>query len=284
MASSDPEARFRLGNVLVATDFSPASKAPLLYAISIARRHRAKLLVVHVSSSHSEGALMDAWRTGQTEVMEQLIAGRLSGVEHELLVKPGDVWTVLSGLIAERHIDLVVVGTRGRTGVWKLIMGSVAETIFRQASCPVLTVGPSLSGQDPEAGLHRILVPTGFAPQSLHAVSYALGLARELRSTLALLNVVTRPDIHEQEGTRNERMTRLRELIPAGEKIPTEFFVEFGSVTEKILETAARWNANLIALGLHRIEGVKKTETTWAKAYEIVCQAGCPVLTVRAPE
>jgi nucleotide-binding universal stress UspA family protein len=287
MTTPDKSLQPKLDKILAATDFSPASKMALLYAISIARRHATKLFVVHVSSSQSEGNLMDAWRAGQTEMMDHLIAGRLKGVQHELLVKSGDVWPVLSHLIEEYGIDLVVVGTRGRTGVWKLLLGSVAERIFRQASCPVLTVGPNVSGQDPEVGPQRILVPTGFAPQSLYAVKYALWLAQELQSSLALLHVVTdRPGTQDQERIWSERTARLRALIPSGEHLPSppESVVEFGEVSEKILETATRWNPNLIVLGLHHIEEASRTETTWAKAYEIVCSANCPVLTVRAPE
>jgi hypothetical protein len=62
------------------------------------------------------------------------------------------------------------------------------------------------------------------------------------------------------------------------------FFVEFGLVPEKILQTAAIWKANLIVLGLRHVEEGSRGETTWAKAYEIVCKASCPVLTVRGPE
>lgn len=230
---------------------------------------------------------MDAWRAGQTEIMDHFIGGRLTGVQHELLVKSGDVWPVLSGVIEEHGIDLVVVGTRGRTGVWKLLLGSVAETIFRQAPCPVLTVGPSLSGQDSEAGPQRILAPTGFAPQSLYAVRYALWLAQELQSSLALLNVVTGPpSTQDRERIRSERLARLRALVPQDEHLPSppEFVVEFGEVTEKILEAAARWKTNLIVLGLHQVKETSSAEAAWAKAYEIVCSASCPVLTVRAPE
>jgi nucleotide-binding universal stress UspA family protein len=287
MAALDGSTHLKLDNILVATDLSSASEMALLHAISIAHRHDAKLLVVHVSSSQSEGALMDAWRAVQTKIQGHFIAGRLTDVRHELLVKSGDVWTVLSGLIAERGIDLVVVGTRGRTGVWKLLLGSVAERIFRQSPCPVLTVGPSVSQQDPASGPQRILVPTGFAPQSLYAVGYALWLAQELQSSVALLHVVTDgASTQDQERIRAERMARLHALVSSDRHLPSPpvFFVEFGSAPEKILETAARWNPNLIVLGLHHIAEASRTETTWAKAYEVVRNATCPVLTVRAPE
>ena len=218
---------------------------------------------------------------------DHLIAGRLTGVQHELLVKSGDVWSTLSHLIEEYGIDLIVVGTRGRTGIWKLLLGSVAERIFRQSPCPVLTVGPSISGQGPQAGLQRILAPTGFAPQSLYAVRYARWLAQELQLSLALLHVVTDlPGTQDKEQTRSERLAQLRVSVPQDKHPPSpaEFVVEFGEVAEKILEAAARWTASLIVLGLHQIKETSRTEATWAKAYEIVCSAGCPVLTVRAPE
>jgi len=276
----------KLDNILVATDFSPASKVATRFAIEIARRHSAKLLMAHVAASQSEKPLMDAWRTGQSEIMDHFIAGRLTGIEHELLVKPGEVWDVLSGLISERSIDLVVAGTRGRTGVWKLIMGSVAEKIFRQAPCPVLIVGPS-SGEDPITGPQRVLVPTGFAHQSLYAVRYATWLAEQLSSSLAVLNVVTDagqlPAV-EKERIRKERLKRLRALVPEDAKLPTEpeFFVEFGPATDQILATSTMWNPNLMVLGLRPVEKALG-EATQAKAYEIVCKAPCPVLTVREP-
>ena len=277
----------KLDNLLVATDFSPASQLATRFAIEMARRHNAKLLMTHVAASQSERPLMEAWRTGQSEIMGHFIAGRLTGIEHELLVKPGEVWGVLSELIAERSIDLVVVGTRGRTGVWKLIMGSVAERIFRQAPCPVLIVGPS-SSQDPEAGTQRILVPTGFAHQSLYAVRYAVWLAEQLQSSLAVLHVVTdaeRLAPEEKERIGNERLKRLRALIPEDAKLPSapQFLVQFGAATSQILETSATWNPNLMVLGLRPVKETARPETTQAKAYEIVCKAPCPVLTVREP-
>jgi nucleotide-binding universal stress UspA family protein len=289
MSAYSPSFQLKLNNVLVATDFSSFSKMAVLYATSIARRHGSRLFVTHVVTSQSERALMDGWRAGQAEITEHLLANRLDGIQHELLVRSGDIWAVLSQLIAERGIDLVVVGTRGRTGVRKFILGSVAENIFRQAPCPVLTVGPSISGQDPEMGPERILTATGFASHSLLAVRYAVKLAQDLNSSLALLNVVTDPsqDSDEaRESTRDERLTRLRTLIPSDVHLRSEpvLVVEFGSAPEKILQTAVTWKANLIVLGLRRVEEASRGEAIWAKAYEIVGQASCPVLTVRGAE
>jgi nucleotide-binding universal stress UspA family protein len=280
--------QLKLDNVLVATDFSPVSKSAVLYATSIARRHRSKLFLVNVVTSRSESALMDGWRAGQAEIIEQLLANHLDGIQHELIVRSGDIWDVLSHLIAEKEIDMLVVGTRGRTGVPKLILGSVAENIFRHALCPVLTVGPNISDQDPEIGPERILAATGFAAHSLFSVRYAIELAQDLRSSLALLHVVS--DRGEVSGdakgnAREEYVARLQTLIPPHVHLASEplFLVEFGSAPEKIVGIAADWKANLIVLGLRHVEEASRRETTWAKAYEIVRQANCPVLTVRAP-
>jgi nucleotide-binding universal stress UspA family protein len=281
--------QLKIQNVLVATDFSAASKTAVVYATAIARRHGSKLLLAHVVTSGSESALMEGWRAGQTEITEHLLADRLDNIQYELIVRSGGIWPVLAKLIAERGIDLVVIGTRGRTGVRKLMLGSVAENIFRQASCPVLTVGPSIASQDPEVAPERILTATGFAPHSVLAVRYAMGLAQDLHSFLALLNVITGGSELSDDGrnrARDERLARLRTLVPTDTHLPSKplFLIEFGSVPEKILETAAGWKANLIVLGLHHVQRASRGEATWAKAYEIVCKASCPVLTVRAGE
>lgn len=283
---SSTDVRLKLDNVLVATDFSSASKLAMSYALSIARRHGSKLLITHVVNSQSERTIMDGWRAGQAEITEHFVRNRLDGVDHELLVRSGEVWPVLEEMISERGVDLVVIGTRGRTGVRKFVLGSVAESIFRRCSCPVLTVGPNISGQDPQLGLERILAPTGFAPQSLQAVQYAVLLAQDLHSSLALLHVVTDLAGSATTEDRKEREACLRGLIPHDVSLisPPHFFVEFGSVSEKILSTASFWNANLIVLGLRHVDERSRGESTWANAYEIVRRAICPVMTIRLPE
>jgi nucleotide-binding universal stress UspA family protein len=278
-----------VNNVLVATDFSTASKEAVLYATAIARRHNSKLFIVHVVTSRSGSALMDGWRSGQAEIIEQLLANRLDGIEHELVVKSGQVEEVLSGLIAEKEIDLVVVGTRGRTGVMKLLLGSVAENIFRWAPCPVLTVGPNISGQNPEVGPERILATTGFAAHSVLGVRYAISLAQNLHASVALLHVVTEAGELSEDAKSamvTDRVGKLRTLIPANVNLKSEplLLVEFGSAPEKILQAAAAWNANLIVLGLRSVQEASSGKATWTRAHEVVSKANCPVLTVRGPE
>jgi nucleotide-binding universal stress UspA family protein len=73
------------------------------------------------------------------------LENELQGLPHEFHFPVGDVWQNLANIIEGRDIDLLILGTHGRTGIGKVLMGSVAETVFRQATCPVLTVGPAVS-------------------------------------------------------------------------------------------------------------------------------------------
>lgn len=227
---------------------------------------------------------MDAWRTLQAEMMDHFLADRLTGVQQELLVKSGDVRTELAYLVGARGVDLVVLGTRGRTGVWSFLLGSsVAESIRQRVPCPVLTVGPNVAGGGSDNWPQRILVPTGFAPQSLYAITYASWLAKQMSSSMALLHVVTDPTgARDEERLRRERLERLRATVSAGQRgrLDPEFLIEFGSVSEKVLETAVRWRADLVVLGVHGVEReAPDSEATMAKASEIVRRAFCPVLT-----
>ena len=276
-------AAVKLGSVLVATDFSPASQKAVLCATALARRHNVPIFLFHVVSSQSERAVMDGWRQGQAEVMSHLLADRLDGIQYELIVRSGGVCDALAQVMVEKNVGLVVLGTRGRTGMRKLILGSVAEKIFRQARCPVITVGPNVSDRAAQADPQRILAATGFAPHSLQAIEYATNFAEYLHCSLALVNVITDPAKAQgeaREKAQTERVKRLEELLCPELASKPELFVEFGTAAEGILHAAARWKANLIVLGLHDVEEFKRRETTWAKAYEIVCDAACPVMTV----
>ena len=145
MQAVQAKTRITLKNILFATDFSAASDAAAPIAIQIARRYGAKIYGVHVNAADRYAAAApEAW-AAIAEAAEKAAkedAGRLSeqlqGVEHEVAISEGAIWEVMSKLIEQKEIDLVVLGTRGRTGFGKTLLGSVAEQILRQSPCPVL--------------------------------------------------------------------------------------------------------------------------------------------------
>ncbi len=215
-----------------------------------------------------------------------LISGRLRGVPHEVLLEEGGIWPTLSRIITEKNIDFVVLGTHGRTGAGRILLGSVAKEIFRLARCPVLTVGPRDSDQPPVGeGFRHILYATDFSPASETALPYALSLAQEHQARLTLLHVAQDIDGVSAKSISNSReffIHRLGKLVPPGTELwcEPESAVGFGPPVEGILQIATARKSELIVLGI-RGDGAVLRHLLSTKAYKIVCQAPCPVLTVR---
>jgi nucleotide-binding universal stress UspA family protein len=133
---------FRVRTILFPTDFSSYSNQAYLHAVALAEKYRATLFVVYVTSP-GQDADHDYWR-GQLEQIRP--ANPRIPVEHVLL--EGDPATEIVRYARDTGIRLIVMGTHGRTGLGRLLMGSVAEMVMRKAPCPVLTV--KLPGGMPE--------------------------------------------------------------------------------------------------------------------------------------
>ena len=311
MSSAGTAVNLPLKSILIATDFSQASEKPLCHALAIARCYGAKFYLAHVVSSlgftlAGPGALAaveDAVCRDAAHLEDDLVrSGALSGLQHQVVIRQGEVWPELEAIIRQEKVDLVVVGTHGRHGMGKLLLGSVAEEIFRQADCPVLTVGP-YAYEQPRIGTPRadrsLLLATDFGDASIHALRYAISFANQFEAKLVLLNVI--PSIpmpadplratpsyvaQRQETARKARLRWLEELTRnATLEVRPEFRAEFesaSSVSEKILEAAGRPGVDLIIMGLHRSTHIETAcHMPRTTAYEVVCRAGCPVLTVR---
>ncbi|MGA2991756.1 MAG: universal stress protein, partial [Candidatus Korobacteraceae bacterium] len=199
-----------------------------------------------------------------------------------LIVKDGDISDEISQLISSEAIDLVIVGTRGRTGIKKLLLGSVAEKIFRNSPCPVVTVGPNVRvPRGPGAELTHVLVPTDFSPSSRSALEYAQFVARQHHARLTLLNVLDGP-ISDVQQLLGRSRAGLRDFA-AGEALLTSgpaLVTRAGPVVETVLNFAHKERVDFIVLGVRSAAGLKD-HAIWPNAYGIVCGAPCPVLTVR---
>jgi len=189
MSSSPVDTEIGIHRVLAAIDFSPSSIKALNHAIEVARISGARFYLVHVVSSigyvmvgaDAVVAAMDSAAQELKELEQRLSrTGALTGVPHEMLVCHGDVWQQLSQIVKEQGIDMIVLGTQGKTGLRKLALGSVAESVFQHALCPVLTIGPCAPADPPLHGeLGHILYPTDLSPESAKAAAYGVSLARE---------------------------------------------------------------------------------------------------------
>ncbi len=296
-------------NVLFATDFSATSEAALPYATAICRHFGSMLHTAHVLSDASilmmtggvdYVSLSTIYEDAHTEAKEKLdqISGRLEGIPHRNHVRHGQVWENLAGIVQDEEIDLIVLGTHGRTGLGKLLLGSVAEDILRHAPCPVLTVGPKVSGRAKlpefqtrgrelaplELELRQILFATNFAQNSALIAQEAVSLAEEFRARLTLLHVI---EDYTQLGSRpgpiEDGIRRLHDLIPKNAALQylPETLLEFGSASDCILTAASEREADMIVLGARASADVGTTHLPWSTAHHVIAQAHCPVLTIR---
>jgi len=310
-ANAQPNSRAALSikNVLFATDFSATSEAALPYATAICRRFGSTLHAAHVLSDASllmmtggvdYVSMSTIYEDAHTEAREKLdqISARIEGIPHRNYVRHGQVWKNLAAIIEENNIDLIVVGTHGRTGLGKLLLGSVAEDILRHATCPVLTVGPKVSGRNKlpallekgrdlapvELDLRQIVFATNFAHNAALVAQQAVSLAEEFHARLTLLHVI---EDYTQLGSRpgpiEDGIRRLRELIPinASLQYSPETLLEFGPVEERILKVAAERESDLIVIGARTAAEVGTTHLPWSTTHHVIASAHCPVLTIR---
>jgi nucleotide-binding universal stress UspA family protein len=226
------------------------------------------------------------WDKGQQQEADRL-EYQLKGLPHEFLVERGDVRTALMGLVASRQSDLLVIGTHGRTGLGRVLVGSVAEQIFREAPCPVLTVGPRLQS-DPKwsVQIKEILLATDLDTISDAATRYAVSLAQENQARLTILNVAAKPkvgELIEAEHYATSTLRRMQQLLAPDVDLWCQpyYMVEAGDPAEKILEVAGNYHADMIVLGIRPHSVAVATHLSRPTAHKVVAGATCPVLTVR---
>lgn len=301
MIAATPQAALTIRNVLFATDFSPCSQRAMLHAVAVAHHYGATLHLAHVlqpalfslippegyaGTVEAEHLAMDLARSDAEKMVEEVLRKTECQLAHRTWVKLGVVGETLRAIIQREHIDLAVVGTHGRTGLRKIVMGSVAEEVFRHAPCPVVTVGPNSWRSDPKAvHLQRILFPTDFSPDSLRALPIALAIAEKFGAAVTVLHVVERLDASAAQD--KPRLVaaleeRMREMVASTGPMPPEITLEvgFGDVADTVLDVSDRLHVDLIAAGLKAPDSYAD-RVPWIHAYQVVCEAACPVLSLR---
>lgn len=296
MKALDTRTRIQLRNVLFLTDFSPAANAAIPYATEVAKRFGAKLFALHMRTPVINPMTEPAtWSTlekaAEAEMQSQrkILQKSFLGLEPQILIEEGNLYATLLDVVEKNKIDLIVLGTHGRSGAAKFSLGSVAEEIFRHAPYPVLTVGPFTSGTRlGESQIKEIVYATDFSPESAAAAAHAISLAQEFQAHLTLMHVIANEapgDLLLPGELVRATEQHLRNLVPPEAELWCEprFVVEQGSPAGKILEVAKHHSADLIVLGIHKPSGFPGagTHLPIATAHKVVSHAPCPVLTVR---
>jgi nucleotide-binding universal stress UspA family protein len=298
MTTAQATKRITLKNILFLTDFSEPSGSALPFAAAIGRAYGSVVHALHIlqpsattymTPEVAATLLDDEEDRARTEM--QRVEADLTGLPRETIIEHGGaLWPVLSNVLKEHEIDLIVLGTHGRTGLQKVLLGSSAEEIFRRARVPVLTIGPTVSNGAHRGGRFRcVLFATDFNAVSTAAGAYAVSLAQENQARLILLHILSRPGQTKTGGSGElsiaEAMHQLHEIVPPDAELwcRPEPMVQHGDPAEQILVTAKRCGADLIVLGVRGLGALTGVATHLNRgiAYEVVAHALCPVLTVR---
>ncbi|HYL62925.1 MAG TPA: universal stress protein [Candidatus Methylomirabilis sp.] len=284
--------RTRFQNVLYATDFSAAAAQAIPYIKQIAQYYQSNVRALHVRPPAGVSPLppnLRRWKTLDKKHTRDVLQA-LAGIPTHVTIEEGEIYFCVDAAIRDHDIDLLVIGTHGRTGLGKLLLGSVAEEILRTVTCPVLTVGPqSETPRGARQGFREIVYATDFSLESKSAAAYAVSLAQEFEARLTLLHVVPESKAALQASwsdLADASTQELRKLVPpeAEAWCNPEFVVERGDPGERILHVAAMREADLIVLGVQPEKGVPGAATHLPVAilHKVVAHAHCPVLTIRS--
>ena len=297
--------------ILCPIDFSDYSRRALDHAVAIARWYGSTITVLHVFApvpvtTFGPGvfetfALPGADRGQLLADTNRFIESEIApGMAIEAAIREGNPASEILDQAASMKADLLVIGSHGRSGFERLLLGSVTEKVLRKASCPVLTVPRRLSDAVPAGPVlyKRILCPVDFSDSSLRALDYAMLLAREADAQLAVLHVISHefenvmadvvaPDEHTTVADFRRRREedirrRLKDAVPddVATYCTVESMLTRGKSSREILRIAAEQQTDLIVMGVQG-RGAADLTLFGSTTQHVVREATCPVLTLR---
>jgi nucleotide-binding universal stress UspA family protein len=289
--------------IVCAADFSERSKAAFRVACSLAKEDETRLFVLHVMEQRpvveqeiafgEHGALIPLPATAETH--HEALKQRLREVY--VSDRPVEVdYGVCEGVAAnevlckanELKADLIVLGTHGRTGLHRLLTGSVAESVLRHAECPVLALKMPSAG-DASDNLDVILHPTDFSERADPAMWVARDLARDRGARLVVLGVAPlgypMADfgvVPVDAGPFIVSLEKLRQQLDGPDlKYPVEVRLKQGDPAGEIARVAKEIHSTMIVMGSHGRSGLGRL-LVGSVAEACLREAGCPVLVVKA--
>lgn len=285
--------------ILVPCDGSPESERAADHALELAERFDAGVLALFVAESGSarlrspSGTHEQRVRRG-TEAIEALRRrAERRGVAVETTVAEGDPAAVIIDVAGSDGVDLIVMGTHGRRGVKRFVLGSVAEEVVRQAPCSVMTVRSDEDAVPPPPVIDRMLVPVDLSEYTVPLFRAALDVASTYSAHIDLLHVVEPlplpaplvgavtihdlvPDPTDQS---KEQLTHLAEAI-THEDVSVASHVEEGHAAAVIVEQAKALDSDLIMIASHGLSGLEGF-LLGSVTGRVVRRAACPVLVAR---
>jgi nucleotide-binding universal stress UspA family protein len=299
-------------NVLCPVDFSDCSKLALGYAFAMAKRYSARLMVQYVLAPLNifyynymlpggpDQEFDQEMQRHAGEMLkgftEEVLAGKCSCEE---LLSFGKPVTEILKAAKREQANLLIMGTHGRSGLERFLLGSVTEKILRKAPCPVLVVRCGVK-QHPGAdasefgGYRGILVPVDLTEHSARTLSHAVELATDFQATLFIVHILEQPSspgidpsytgmlLDYWTEIQSEARRMLDELVRScvEGKVAEEHWVAIGRPAEEILLASREKNADLIVMGA-KPSWLTNLGSMGTTAHRIICHAESPVLLLR---
>jgi len=298
--------RVQLERILCTTDFSEASNRSVVFGQLLAQEFGATLYVCHIIDLSSVAIYgefqvdpvgqQERIRVDAEDQLQQLL-GSLP-VQWESIIDVGQPSEEIGRIVEEKQIDLVISATRGRSGLKRLILGSVTERLMRSLTCPLLVVRSKDPAPpdpaDPSIQLGKILIGCDFSGDSRLAVEYGLSLAQEFEAELHLVHVIAPPTYPEflktgtsaahgiQDHVLSELLTqKLQDLVPGEARNWCRLHTALleGPPYQELIEYADRQSMDMIVMGM-RGHGLVRTLLLGSTTDRVVRHTPCPVLVV----
>jgi nucleotide-binding universal stress UspA family protein len=290
----------QLKSILCPIDFSDFSVAAYQYSLSLAEYYKARLVALHVVelwkypfadyAAHEAdyakfcNAMDEGGAVQLRRFVEQYPAG---AIQPELVIHRGSASNCILAVAQEENLDVIVMGTHGRRGFDRLVLGSATDRVIRKAACPVLVVSDSshkalCTGPDGRHCLKRIVYCTDFSNNSEQARGYAISLASEYGAELTLMHVVEKAsDAAGQEQILSKRRQALDKIVSEVEssnlKVKPE--VRFGKPYEEIVRHATEAQASIIIMTARGGDAVDRA-VFGSTTYRVIQLGPCPVLAI----
>jgi len=289
-------------NILCPVDRSPNSFQAFSYAIALARWQAARLNLMEVVEAavptsgsrvpETSSVPQDARAALERDLRRVLTARRASDLRVEIAMRKGNVVQEILAQAKASRADLVVIGSHGRGGVQRLVLGSVAEKVLRLATCPVLTVRRGVSAaRRNRSPFGTILCATDFSAAANRAVAYGSRLAKEANAKLVLMHAVDWPF---GDAVTSGPVAELRKSIESSARDQlagllsrcrsdgpnAEAAVTIGKASSAILKLARARSADVIVLGVSG-RGAIDVAVLGSTTHQVIRTGTWPVLTVR---
>ncbi len=290
--------RFKL--ILCPVDFSEFSVSAYEYSLTVAEYYKTGLVALHAIELSkypyadyvgATGDFADLSRAlcegGQAKLREFVKKHSRRGVEPQLVVDQGNASDLILSFAQTHNVELIVMGTHGRRGFDRLVLGSTTDRVMRRACSPVLVVSNPAhnvmtTGPDGKHRLSRILYCTDFSANSERARAYAMSLAAEYGAELTLLHVAEgASDQANAKAIIAERTQELDKLISEEERgqLKVRTLLRFGKPYQEIVRHAAEVQTNLIIMTARGGDAVDRA-IFGSTTYRVIQLGPCPVLAI----